>query len=71
MLGQALRSLVMADDETHEPEPTQSIPTKDGDIEVPIPSRDDFLETVKKVAGPGLRKRPDETDRPPERSGSD
>jgi hypothetical protein len=57
----------MADDD-HELEPTQTIPAKDGDIEVPIPSRDDFLETVKKVAGPGLRKRPDGKDRPPERS---
>lgn len=52
-------------------EPTQTIPAKDGDIEVSIPSRDDFLETVRKVAGPGLRKRPDETDQPPGRSESD
>jgi hypothetical protein len=51
--------------------PTQTIPAKDGDIEVPIPSRDDFLSVVKKVAGPGLRKRPAETDEPPERSESD
>jgi hypothetical protein len=58
-------------DENHEPKPTQTIPAKDGDIEVPIPSRDDFLKTVKKVAGPGLRKQPDEIDRPPERSESD
>ena len=57
----------MADDK-HAPEPTQTIPAKDGDIEVPIPSRDEFLETVRKVAGPALRKQPDETDRPPERS---
>jgi hypothetical protein len=57
----------MADDD-HEPEPTQTIPAKDGDIEVPIPSREDFLNVVRKVAGPALRKRPDETNRPPERS---
>jgi hypothetical protein len=55
----------------HEPEPTQTIPAKDGDIEVPVPSRDDFLGVVKKVAGSRLRKRPDETDAPPERSESD
>lgn len=60
----------MADDE-HEPEPTQTIPAKDGDLEVPVPSRDHFLGVVKKVAGPGLRKRPDGTDGPPEQSGSD
>jgi hypothetical protein len=52
-------------------EPTQAIPAKDGDLEVPIPSREDFLSVVEKVAGRGLRKRPDETDGPPERSGSD
>jgi hypothetical protein len=57
----------MAEDE-HEPEPTQTIPAKDGDIEIPVPSRDDFLGVVKKVAGPGLRKRPAETDQPPQRS---
>lgn len=55
-------------DDKHEQEPTQTIPAKDGDIEVPIPSRDDFLGVVKKVAGPGLRKRPDGKDRTPERS---
>jgi hypothetical protein len=58
-------------DATNDPEPTQSIPAKDGDIEVPIPSRDDFLETVRKVAGPALRKQPGEKDRPSERSESD
>lgn len=61
----------MSGDKQHEPKRIQTIPAKDGDIEVPIPSRDDFLETVRKVVGPGLRKRPDEIDRPPERSGSD
>jgi len=55
----------MADEK--QAKPTQSIPAKDGDIEVPIPSREDFLRTVEKVA-PGLRKPPDETDEPPERS---
>lgn len=59
----------MSDNEQREP--TQSIPARDGDIEIPIPSRNDFLETVRKVAGPALRKQPDEKDRPPERSGSD
>jgi hypothetical protein len=51
--------------------PTQLIPAKDGDLEVPIPSREDFLSVVEKVSRPGLRKRPDETDESPERSGSD
>jgi hypothetical protein len=55
-------------DGKHEPEPTQTIPAKDGDIEVPVPSREDFLSVVEKVTGPGLRKRPDGTDQPPERS---
>jgi len=58
-------------DDKREPSHTQTIPAKDGDIEVPIPSRDDFLKTVRKVAGPALRKQPDEIDRPPERSESD
>ncbi len=50
-------------------EPTQVIPAKDGDFEVPIPSREDFLNVVKKVAGaPGVHRRSDETDPPPERS---
>lgn len=55
----------------HEHEPTQTIPAKDGDLEVPVPSREDFLSVVEKVAGPGLRKRPAGTDPPPERSESD
>jgi hypothetical protein len=67
----ALPCLEMVDRGKHESEPTQTIPAKDGDIEVPIPSRDDFLETVKKVAGPRLRKQLDEKDPPPERSESD
>ena len=54
-----------------EPEPTQEIPTKDGQpLVVPVPSRRDFLSVVEKVAG-GLRKRPAETDEPPEQSESD
>lgn len=61
----------MADGEKHEQKPTQTIPARDGDIVVPIPSRDDFLKTVRKVAGPALRKQPDEKDQPPERSESD
>lgn len=48
--------------EKDEQEPTQSIPAKDGDLEVPIPSREDFLRTVEKVAGsaPKGRRVPDE-----------
>jgi hypothetical protein len=55
----------MADEQ--QDKPTQMIPAKDGDIEVPIPSREDFLSVVEKVAG-GLRKPPAEKDRPPEQS---
>jgi hypothetical protein len=51
--------------------PMQAIPAKDGDLEVPIPSRDEFLNVVDRVAGRGLRKRPDEKDWPPEQSESD
>jgi hypothetical protein len=58
----------MSDDKQKEPK--QIIPAIDGDIEVPIPSRDDFLRTVEKVA-PGLRRPPAETDEPPEQSESD
>ncbi|MGN6371527.1 MAG: putative signal transducing protein [Solirubrobacteraceae bacterium] len=50
------------------PEPTQTIPAKDGDIEIPVPSRKDFLSVVERVAGRALRKRPDETGQPPGRS---
>jgi hypothetical protein len=57
----------MSDD--HEQDPTQWIPAKDGDIEVPIPSRDDFLSVVKKVAdAPGVRKRSAEKDSQREQS---
>jgi hypothetical protein len=49
--------------------PTQEIPTTDGEpLIVAVPSREDFDQMVRKVAGPGLRKRPDETDPPPQRS---
>lgn len=61
----------MPDPDKHDREPTQVIPAKDGDLEIPVPSRKDFLGVVKKVAGPGLRKRLDETSEPPERSESD
>ncbi|MGD0454886.1 MAG: hypothetical protein ABSB69_14935 [Solirubrobacteraceae bacterium] len=57
----------MADKDAQEP--TQMIPAKGGDIEVPVPSREDFLSVVEKVAG--LRKPPAETDQPPEQSESD
>jgi hypothetical protein len=58
----------MSDD--HEPEPTQAIPTTDGEpLIVSVPSRGEFDSLVRKVAG--LRKRPDETDEPPEQSESD
>jgi hypothetical protein len=53
----------------HETEPTQEIPTKGGEpLIVPVPSREDFDRLVRKVAGPGLRKPPDETAPPPQRS---
>jgi hypothetical protein len=52
--------------EKDKPKPTQIIPAKDGDIDVPIPSREDFLSVVEKVAK--LRKPPDETDEQPEQS---
>ena len=55
------------DGDTGKREPTQSIPARDGDLEVPVPSRKDFLSFVDRVA-PGLRKRPAATDEPPERS---
>jgi hypothetical protein len=52
-----------------EPEPTQAIPTKDGKpLIVPVPSREDFDQLVKRVAGLGLRKPPAETDPPPQQS---
>jgi hypothetical protein len=60
----------MADDR-HEREPTQTVPAKDGDLEVPIPSREDFLNVVDRVAGRGIRKPPDETSGPLEQSESD
>jgi hypothetical protein len=56
-------------DEKHKQQTTQMIPAKDGDIEVPVPSREDFLSVVEKVAG--LRKPPAATDQPPEQSESD
>ena len=56
-------------DPKHDPEPTQVVPTKKGKpLTVPVPTRGDFDRLVKKVAGLGLRKRPDETDQPPPRS---
>jgi hypothetical protein len=53
-----------------ESEPTQTIPTTDGEpLTIPVPSRDAFGSVVRRVAG--LRKRPAEKDPPPERSESD
>ncbi|HEX4114727.1 MAG TPA: hypothetical protein VHY18_02515 [Solirubrobacteraceae bacterium] len=52
-------------DEKHEARAYPDASREGGDIEVPIPSREDFLGTVRKVAGPGLRKQLDETDQPP------
>jgi hypothetical protein len=47
-------------------EPKQTTPAGH---EIPIPTRGDFDELVRKVAPPpGSRKRPDETDQPPEQS---
>jgi hypothetical protein len=50
-----------------ERKPTQRTPRGK---EIPVPSREDFDQSVKKVAGAGSRKRPDEKRRPPERSES-
>lgn len=57
----------------NEQEPTQIIPAKDGDIEVPIPSREDFDRLVRKVAvrPDELRTPLGEKDAPPDRSDSD
>jgi len=67
-LGHALPSCLMSDD--HEREPMQHVPTADGEgLNIPVPSRQDFLGVVRKVAG--LHKRPAETDQPPEQSESD
>lgn len=64
----ALRLPLMTDE--HRPEPTQAIPTKDGEpLVVPVPSRDAFGSVVRKVAG--LRKRPVGKDQPPAQSESD
>jgi hypothetical protein len=58
----------MADEKPDKP--TQAIPTKDGEpLVVPVPSREDFASVIRKVAG--LRKRPAETNPPPEQSESD
>jgi hypothetical protein len=57
----ALLSLSMAD----ERKPTQRTPKGK---EIPVPTREDFDRFVKKVAGPGSRKRPDEKRQPPQRS---
>jgi hypothetical protein len=46
-------------------EPKQKTPAGQ---RIPIPTREAFDRFVRKVAGPGVRKRPDEKDPPPERS---
>lgn len=47
-------------------EPKQTTPAG---LRIPIPTREDFERLVKKVApSPAGRKRPDETDEPPEQS---
>jgi hypothetical protein len=49
---------------------TQKTQPKKGEpVEIPIPTREEFVNLVEKVAGPPAgRKRPAEKDRPPERS---
>ena len=55
-------------DEPHDAEPTQQTkPAKGKPMTIRIPSRGEFDEFVRKVAGG--RKRPDESAEPPERSG--
>jgi len=46
-------------------QPTQ---TTDKGLKIPVPTRDEFDQFVKKVAPPAGRKRPAETDQPPEQS---
>jgi hypothetical protein len=42
----------------------------DKGLKIPVPTREEFDEFVRKVAGPPRgRKRPDESDSPPEQSG--
>src|SRR5947209_5515582 len=48
-----------------ERQPTQ---TTDKGLAIPTPSREDFDAFVRKVAPPAGRKRPAETDQPPEQS---
>lgn len=58
----------MADE--REPQSTQTVHPEEGEpFEIPVPTRGEFDRLVKKVAGPGFRKQPDETVQPPERSG--
>lgn len=53
-------------DTTEPDEPKQTTPAG---YEIPVPSREDFDRMVKRVAPPPAgRKRPAETDAPPERS---
>lgn len=55
----------MADD----PKPDESEQTTPAGHRIPVPSREDFDRMVRKVAPPPTdRKRPDETDEPPEQS---
>jgi hypothetical protein len=51
---------------TQRDEPKQTTPAGH---KIPVPTREDFDQMIRKVAPPGSRKRPDETDEPPERSG--
>lgn len=56
---------------SEEEQPTQKTQPKKGEpVEIPVPTRGEFEAFVRKVAGrPAGRKRPAETDPPPERSG--
>jgi hypothetical protein len=51
--------------DTQRDEPKQTTPAGH---RIPIPSRKDFDAMVKKIAPPAGRKRPGETDEPPEQS---
>lgn len=60
----------MSGDDTSTTPPTQRTqPAKGKPVEIPVPTRGEFDELVRKVAGPPEgRKPPDEKDPPPERS---
>ena len=57
--------MAMAD---QEPRTQRTQPKKGEPVEIPVPTRGEFDAALAKVAPPAGHKRPDEKDRPPERS---